>query len=76
MDSITKEAALIMRLYRPKTGGEIFSIAKGRVDAGDAPRMMGECVNEHAWAVVDAHYANLNNLEYRASAGLGPVPAA
>ena len=57
-----KAAAAIMRERKPATMGGIFECAKA--DGKD---------NGEAWDIVDAHYANLNNQDYRAAAGLKPL---
>lgn len=59
-----REAAKIMRERKPLTMGGFFECAK-LVDG------YGLEENEKdAWSIVDAHYKNLLNQDYRAVAGL------
>lgn len=74
LDEAAKRAAEIMRLHKPQTMGELFAIARGKaLAAGEVTPFLdvgGDCENGQAWAIVDAHYANLNNPIYRAEAGI------
>jgi hypothetical protein len=68
MTPAQEEAALIMRVWRPATMGEIFEIAKGRAMENGPELDPDGDLNGHAWAVVDAHYSSLRDNGYRASA--------
>ena len=77
MDKYAKEAAKIMREWKPKTMGELFGIARGKTVAKGEEMTLFLCEkdddeNGYAWKIVDTHYANLRNSEYRTLAGLGP----
>lgn len=60
---LMREAATIMRDRRPETMGGIFECAKA--DGKD---------DGEAWAIVDSHFANFQNQDYRAAAGLKVEP--
>jgi cytochrome c551/c552 len=77
MNDAVKEAAYIMRNHPIKTQGDIFDVAKARAVTNDTGKGAfldpdGDEVG-HAWAVVDAHYANREEPGYRALAGLEPI---
>ena len=59
-----RDAAKMMRERNPGSMGGIFECARadGKTDS-------------EAWDIVDVHYANITNQDYRAAAGYQPVKA-
>lgn len=67
-----EEAARIMRTYQPKTLGDLYDLACKQVVRKDSSLSPSEdnYTTQYATDIVDAHYANLKNNDYREEAGL------
>lgn len=57
-----RQAAKIIRNRKPETMGGIFECAKADGKS-----------NGEAWDIVDSHYSNLSNPDYRAACGYSPM---